>query len=166
MGKTGAIMKKIIFILLATAFIVNAQFKEELEKPIDLKSGMFTQQPSSLFAGFINPQNFSMKHQFSMSYSAFGGNGVALGVYTNTIGYKFTEKLNVEVDASLVNSPYSTFGQGFSDQINGIYLSRAELNYQPYENFFIQVQYRNTPAGYFSPYDRYRSFWGNSFLDY
>lgn len=159
-------MKKILFLILVTSFVINAQFKDELDKPIDIRGGLIAQEPSSLFAGFFNPANLSMKHQVSMSYSAFGGNGVALGIYTNTIGYKFTDNLNLEVDASLVNSPYSTFGQGFSDKINGIYLSRAELNYQPYDNFFIKVQYRNSPTGYFSPYDRYRSFWGDSFLDY
>lgn len=147
-------MKKIILTFILFSAISFAQFKEELNKPIDIKKGILSESPSPSLLGFFNPNNFSMHHSFSMSYSAFGNNGVALGVYTNSMAYQFSEKLNVEVDASLVNSPYSSFGNGFADQINGIYLSRAQINYKPSENTFIMLQFRNEPYNY-SPYGYY-----------
>jgi hypothetical protein len=87
-----------------------------------------------------------------MSYSSFGGGGAALGVYTNQLNYNFNEDLSLIVETSLVNSPYNSFGQGFSDQINGIYLSRAALNYQISENSALSVQFRSLPGSYYSPY--------------
>lgn len=160
-------MKKILFILFASAIVLSAQFKDELDKPVDIRGGLINQQPNSLFSNIFNPANLSMKHEVSMSYAAGGGNGVALGVYTNTIGYKFTDNLNVEVDASFVNSPYSTYGKEFSDQVNGVYLSRAQINYQPTENTSVIIQYRNLPGGYYSPFSRYRfDNWRSSFWDY
>jgi hypothetical protein len=151
----------IILIIFFTASISYGQFREELNKPKDVKSGIINNNPSSFLLGFINPANFTMNHSFSMSYSSFGSNGIALGVYTNSIGYKFNDKLNIQIDASIVNSPYSTFGSDYSQQINGIYLSRAQLNYKPSENTSITIQYRQLPYNYNY---RYSPFWGSGFL--
>lgn len=56
----------------------------------------------------------------------------------------------MEVDASLVHSPYSSFGKNYQNQLNGIYLSGAALNYQPWKNVNVSVQYRNIPGGFFN----------------
>ncbi len=149
-------MKKLFFLsLILISSTVYGQFKNKQEAPVDIKSGIINSNPSSFFLGFINPNNFSMNHSFSMSYSAFSGNSIALGVYTNSIFYKFNDQLNIQVDASLVNSPYNSFGQAYSDQINGIYLSRAQLNYRPSDNMHFSIQFRNSPVGYYSPFGYY-----------
>jgi hypothetical protein len=96
-----------------------------------------------------------------MSYSAFGSNGIALGVYTNSMLYNFTDNLNIQADISLVNSPYSTLGQDFQNNLNGIYLSRAAVNYKPWKDVFISLQYRQLPY-YYSPYSGY---YGNSMFN-
>lgn len=157
-------MKNLIIIFLLASTALFAQFKEELNKPVNIKAGIINQNPSSFIFGFINPDNFKMNHSFSMSYSAFGGQGVALGIYTNSMSYQFNDQLNVEVDASLINSPYSTFGQGYADQINGVYLTRAQVNYRPAENWFISLQYLNSPTGFYNNYWN-RSFFGRNGFD-
>ncbi len=164
-------MKKLILILLFISVGVSfGQFREEFEKPKDIKGGLINDNPSSLMLGFFNPQNFSMNHSFNLSYSAFSGHGVSLGVYTNRMMYKFSEDFDIQVDASLVTSPYNTFGDSFTDQISGIYLSRAQLNYRPSENTNISIQYRQIPNGYGNPYGysnfRNNGFFGSSFYDY
>ncbi len=142
-------MKNVILIVLLASSLSFAQFKEELNKPVDIKGKIITGQPSSFFTSFINPENFSMSHSVSMSYSTMGGNGMALGIYTNSMRYEFNENLDIEVDASLVNTPYNSYGDNFSNQINGIYLSRAQINYSPSDDFHMVVQYRSAPAGYY-----------------
>ena len=163
-------MKRIILILLVTTGVSFGQFREEYEKPKDIKGGIINDTPPSLMLGFFNPQNFSMNHSFSLSYSAFSGQGVSLGVYTNRMMYKFSEDFDIQVDASMVTSPYNTFGDNFTDQISGIYLSRAQVNYRPSENTSISLQFRQVPYGYSnnyrSPFFRSNTFFGNSFLDY
>jgi hypothetical protein len=163
-------MKKILIILLVAVGITYGQFREEYEKPKDIKGGIINDTPPSLMLGFFNPQNFSMNHSFSLSYSAFSGQGVSLGVYTNRMMYKFSEDLDIQVDASLVTSPYNTFGDNFTDQISGIYLSRAQLNYKPSENTNISLQFRQVPYSYYDNFGgsfyRGNRFFGNSFLDY
>ncbi len=157
-------MKKflLLFLVISTAAIYG-QFKEELGEKVSIKESIGSDQPSSFFTGFFNPENLTMSHSVSMSYTAMGNHGIALGVYTNHLAYKFSEKFNLEVDASLVNSPYSSFGDDFSSRINGIYLSRARLNYQPSDNTFITLQFRQVPSGmgygYRSPFYSNNDYW-------
>ncbi|HSP89036.1 MAG TPA: hypothetical protein VLN45_12945, partial [Ignavibacteriaceae bacterium] len=91
-----------------------------------------------------------------MSYSSFGNNGVALGVYTNSMLYNFSDNLNIQTDISFVNSPYSTLGQDFQNNLNGIYLSRAAINYKPWKDVAVSLQYSQLP--YYSPYSRYSNY--------
>ncbi len=159
-------MKKIFIILLLSNVMVFAQFKDQKIIP-DIKGSITNNSPSQNILGFFNPNNFSMKHSISLSYATAGGNAISLGVYTNSMMYKFSDKLNIQVDASLVNSPYSSFGKEFSNQINGIYLSKAEVNYQPSDNFKMSIRFSQYPGNYLSPrgyYSGYSPFYHDDYF--
>jgi len=149
-----------LFVLLSVS--INAQFKDpvfETEKP---KDGIMNNSSNSLF-GFINPDNFSMHHSIGLSYSTFGSQGTSLATYTNSMMYKFSDKMNIKLDASFVTSPYSSLGKNFQNSIQGIYISRAAFNYRPWEDFSISIQYRNIPNYFYDPFSRYNGFYGSSF---
>jgi|SRR5690554_1558009 len=158
-------MKKLVLIMIfglyAGAF---AQFRDSGFPNESVKDGIIDPgyTTGNLF-GFFNSENFHMNHQFSMSYSAFGNNGVALGVYTNSMLFNVAENLDVQADISLVNSPYSTFGQNFQNSLNGIYLTRAAVNYKPWKDVSISLQYRQIP--FVSPYSYYGSSMFNRYYD-
>jgi hypothetical protein len=145
-------MKKIVLaIVIGLTLTGFAQFKDSgLENP-DIKDGIVDHSGGGNLFGFLNSDNFQMKHSYDMSYSSFGGEGFALGVYTNSMFFKINPDLNVQTDISVVNSPYSTLGKNFQNNINGIYFSRAEINYKPFKDVSISLQYRNLP-GAFNPY--------------
>ena len=115
--------------------------------------GITNYSPSGFLSNFLNPNNFQMNHSVGMSYSTIGGSGVALSTYTNSMALRLTENLNIEVDASLVASPYSSFGKEHQKSINGIYLTRAQLNYKISDNSHLMIQYLNLPPGtYYNNY--------------
>lgn len=153
-------MKRILlFVFLFVSISTFAQFKEEIENEISIRKGVFNENPSGLFLDFFTSENFNMSHSVDMSYSTFGGNGVALGVYTNTMAFQFSDRLHLEVDASLVNTPYNSYGDEFTKSVNGIYLSRAQLNYKLSEDSNITLIYRQVPYSrsyYYSPFYRSR----------
>lgn len=163
-------MKKVIFIfVLLVALNLTAQVRPGGFDSPRVQDGIVNQNSGNLF-GFMNSENFSMNHSFDLSYQSFGSNGLALGVYTNSMMYKFSDKLNIQTDLSIVQSPYSSFGKNFQNNINGIYLSKAALNFKPYKDMFITIQYRNLPfTGYSSyngmfnrtPFGHDDFFWGN-----
>lgn len=159
-------LKKIIFISLVLTSLSLSQFKDEdLSPPV--MNGITNYSPSGFLFSFLNPNNFEMSHSVNMSYSAFGGNGIALSTYTNSMMFHFTENLNLEIDASAVASPYSSFGEEHQKSIGGIYLTRAQLNYKISDNANITIQYYNPPPGTyynnfynFSPFSRTRFYEG------
>jgi hypothetical protein len=145
-------MKKIV-ILIFIGFTLTgfAQFKDSgLENP-GVKDGLVDHSSSGNLFGFLNSENFVMKHSYDLSYSAFGAEGFALGVYTNSMFFRINPDLNIQTDISVVNSPYSTLGKNFQNNLNGIYLSRAAINYKPFKDVSISLQYRNLPGAY-NPY--------------
>ena len=158
----------ILFVLLTTSS-VYAQFKDTSLEPKSVKDGILTENSNFLF-GFLNSDDFIMRHSFSMSYSSFAGQGVSLTTYTNSMFYRLMSNLNVQLDVSVMYSPYSTFGDQFRKDISGIYISNAAINYHPWEDFSVHLQYRAMPFGYGyyhpfygygSPFDFYSG--GNEF---
>jgi len=156
-------MKKYLLTLtILISVSVNAQFKDpvfEAEKP---KDGILNNSSNSLF-GFINPDNFSMHHSIGLSYSTFGNYGTSLATYTNSMMYKFSDNMNVQLDASFVTSPYSSLGQNYQKSIQGFYINRAAFNYRPWDDFSISIQYRTIPNYFYDPFSRYYGFNGGSF---
>lgn len=166
-------LKKLFFIVVVISGIAFGQFKDDPANNINIHEGVFNTNPSGFFLDFLNSENFEMKHSVDMSYSMSGKNGMALGVYTNSMSFKFSDDLKLQVDASLVNTPYNTFGDGFSKSINGIYLSRARLDYKISDQTKLSFEYRQLPAGYgnYNSYGRYNGFynrgsmWDNLFSE-
>ncbi len=145
-------IKQVTFILIILSSISFSQFKDKDITPTIL-NGITNYSPSGFLSNFLNPNNFQMNHSVGMSYSTFGRSGVALSTYTNSMAFRLTENLNIEVDASLVASPYSSFGQDHQNEINGIYLTRAQLNYKISENSNLMIQYINpAPGMYYNSY--------------
>ena len=162
-------MKKLVLLLLITVAVsAFGQFRDDgLNKP-SVKEGITTETSNYMF-GFLNSDNFQMRHSFSMSYTSFGGNGISLGTYTNSMYYKLLNNLNMQMDVSMVYSPYSSFGKNFQNDINGIYISRAAVNYTPFKDMHISIQYRNLPYSgyYYNPYfGIYDGFYRNPFNDH
>lgn len=149
-------MKKLLFVIIVLFAAVNyAQFKDPAFPTSNIKDGIVDYSSGSLF-GFLNSENFSMRHSIGMSYSSFAGQGIALGTYTNSMMYRFSEDLNVQFDASIVHSPYSTLGKEFQNDLSGIYISRAALNYRPWKDFSIHFQYNQYPGSYYyNPFSGY-----------
>ena len=149
-------MRKTYLVLALFVFAISfsfSQYKSDLENQDSGLPAILKSQENTIL-GLFNPENFSMKHSYTMSYSSFGSQGIALGMYTNSMSYKFTDNLNVKADISLIHSPFSSYSKGVTDKLTGIYLSNAEVNYKPYDNFIIQLRYNRLPySSYYDPFN-------------
>lgn len=151
-------------LVLAAVAAAPAQFKTQVEQESRVSAGMVQQSTPSFLFGWFNPEKFTMRHSFSMSYQTMGGEGMSLGTYTNSMMYEFADNLNARADLSLSYSPYNSFSGAFgknqNSSLSSIYLSRAELNYRPWENVSVHLQFRQLPHGmYYSPFSSYYSPW-------
>ena len=157
-------MKKIIglaVMMLVLSSVCFAQFKDQLSSQPNVQSSLIHSDNSNLLLGLFDPANFSMRQSLSMSYMTFGNQGLALGMYTNSMSYKISDPLTLSADVSLLNSPYNSLGSKFSQGLNGIYLTRADLNYHPTKDFQIDLQFNQNPLyRYYNPYYYYYNPWG------
>lgn len=150
-------MKKVaglMALLLIFSSVSYAQFRDQLSNKPNVENSLFkSDYGGGSLLGFFNPANFSMRQSISMSYMTFGGQGLSLATYTNSMSYRISNPLTLSADVSVMSSPYSTLGNSFAKSISGIYLTRAELNYRPSKDFSIDVQFDQNPLyRYYNPY--------------
>ncbi len=139
-----------VLVLLVPA-IALTQFKSQADQPSASENLIRPLSSINSFLGLLNPDNFSMHHSFSYSYLSGGGMGLSLASYTNTMLYRFSDPLNVRFDVTMQATPLGT-SSPYQNSLNGIYLSRAELNYRPWQNVFIRLEYNHLPAGFYQSY--------------
>jgi hypothetical protein len=130
--------------LLVSAAAV-AQFKASGRDDSRISESLIQSGSPSFFFGWFDPSRFQMHHSVSFSYLTAGGQGMSLGTYTNSMQYQFADNLNARADVSLSYMPTNSFSRFGKQDLSNIYLSRAQIDYRPWENMSIQVQYRAAP---------------------
>lgn len=144
-------IRVLLVFVLFSAVSTLAQFKSQESRP-NVAEGLMQESPSTVFLGWFNPEKFQMHHSLSLSYQTFDGHGLSLGTYTNSMLYDFADNVRARADISLSYSPYNSFSKFGKNDFSSIYLSRAQLDYKPWDNVTVQVQYRNSPYRYYSPF--------------
>ena len=150
-------MKRLIlsFALLAAVSCASAQFRDQVGADTRVSGSILRNDGGGSFLfGWFDPSKFQMRHMINMSYTSLGGRGLSLGTYTNMMSYQFADNLDAQADVSVSYSPFNSFSpSGKKSDLSSIYLSRAQINYQPWENVKLQIQYRALPYGYYySPF--------------
>lgn len=140
----------------------TAQFKRTPEDEPKVSDSFIRPETDSDWLGFFSPENFKMRQSYSMSYMTMGGQGLALGMYTNSMMYKFSNKVDAQVDVSLQHSPYSTFDQRLQNSLTGVFLNRAAIDYRPADNMLLRVSYEKIPFGLNGMYGPYNGFFHGS----
>jgi hypothetical protein len=161
--KRMSIVVAVVALCMVLSQETRAQFKTSTETQPSVLGSLFrSSNSSSDWLGFFNPNNFQMHQSYSMSYATFGGQGIALARYTNSMMYQFSNNLDARVDVSVQHSPYSSFGSKIANSLNGVYLDRAELNYRPAKDVVIQFSFQQNPWAYdyYSPFQRYSTGFG------
>ena len=148
----------ILVVAAVTCFAVaSAQLKDMDQQSVN-QSMVKPAQSISSFLGLLNPDNFMMRHNISMSYFSYGGTGMSIASYTNTMMYKISDPLNVRLDLTLQGSPFGSAGAFSQSDLNKLFISNAELNYRPSENTFIKLQYSQLPLGMYGMYYPYEPY--------
>ncbi len=140
-------MKRILIILLVLAVAAGtyAQYRDESTPP-SIKS-RFTDPQSGLFNIFDNP-NLDMSHSFSMAFSSSSRGSVLQQMYMNSIRYRLSNPLSLNLRLGYLQQPYSSYEGGFTND-NGAFMGSANLMYRPAKNVFISFGISNIPYYYY-----------------
>src|SRR5690606_21208298 len=102
------VLTALLALLAAFAAPAAAQFVNEVPRSGDW-TGSIVKEDSKQRTLFGSNIGFSMNHSYEMSFVSFGGQGYNQNMYTNTMLFGFSDRLNGRVDLSLAHSP---FGNG------------------------------------------------------
>ena len=142
------IFMKTALVLLVCCTAAFGQFRSQQDARSSVGGSLLRPDDGGLLFGWFDPSRLTIHNSYSLSYTTSGGKGYSLGALTSSLAYQISNPLSVQFDVSLLHSPYNNLGGNFANNISGIYLSRAQLNYQPSKNLLFQVQYQQLPAMY------------------
>ncbi|MCI0514729.1 hypothetical protein L0128_16055 [candidate division KSB1 bacterium] len=153
-------MNRLVGVFLFVGLISNLIFAQsKLQEPsVDVRKMLhslaYPQQGFSLLG--IDPSKLKMNHSYTLTFSSFGsGSNLGQGLYLNTISYQFSNYLSMNLQWGLLHQPLAT---GLMAPQTGaqLFLSNAELRYQPMKNMVMKLQFNQIPASLYYPYS-YRS---------
>lgn len=118
----------------------------------------------------LNPERFTMRNQYSMSFSSANGSGSLIGTYINTMEYRFNAPLIMRLKVAYQSGTNNLFGNksmysGISNYQNGkLFIPSFDIVYKPWKNMTFSFIYRDYSSDYqnnrysrsrFSPLMRY-----------
>jgi hypothetical protein len=125
---------------------------QEADKAKPAIDAMTNAGGDSFFSRLFDASRWSNHQSYSFSYTSFSGGSLGLAMYTNTLQFQASDNLRVIADVSAVYSPFSSFGNGFSKSLNGIYLSDARLDWKLGDHSSLVIQYIGGPGPNTSPF--------------
>ena len=150
--------KKIIFCVLFLSLLLTSLSVAQLKKPESniIKSSSLTDKPKGFLNALLDPSRFSMSHSYSVSMFSVGKQTFNQGLYLNTMNYKFSEPLTMQVRIGFIHQPLGSMGltnNPNQNQNGRLFLQRARLQYKPSENMSFTIDYQVLPSSmYYSPY--------------
>lgn len=147
-------MKSVRWLLCLLVFpvLAQAQFRGEEPGLPSAREGVYRSSGDNYILGFFNPDNLEMRHSVSVSYGSYGDQGLGVSMYTNSLRYHISEPLSVRADVAMMFSPFGSASSMFKQDLSGIFLRRASVDYRPSKDMHISLQYRNDPYSLYNPY--------------
>lgn len=146
----------LVFVLSVTA-PAHAQLRETARQNSSVVTKLYDtgSAATNALGNLFGAEDFRMGHSYQMSFSSFGGNTASMGMYTNSMMWRFNSAWSARVDVSVAH-PLMSNG-AFGQRETKVFLRNAEVSYQPSENMKFHLQVKQSPYGrYASPYGRYR----------
>ena len=98
----------------------------------------------------LDPSRVKMWHSYTFSYITGRGRSGNIGLYLNTIEYRPSDPLRLQVSLGYLHQPFSVIGGRSS---GGKILPSFQLWYRPNKNIYLHININTTPVFDRYPYD-------------
>lgn len=145
-----------LIVVLGTAVPAQAQMRDQVPQTQPAPAQLYdSQTPTFTLNKLFSPQHFTMGHSYEMSFGSFGGGNQSLGMYTNTMNWQFSQKLDARLDVSVA---HSFSGNQFGNDGPGgqVFIRNAQVNYRPTESMQFHISFRQSPYGMYGHPHGYR----------
>lgn len=125
-------------------------------------NGIAVPSYNSMFGNnFMDLSRLTMKQSFSISYLGTNKGSLVSNVYCNSMSYRLTDKLELNLDLAYRFTPnqfnsLSSLQSGNNNQ--GMFLPSFGMKYQPSKSFLIEFQYNQLDPYSYSTYPWNRRF--------
>ena len=143
--------KIILLLLIITSSVLIAQSQNE--KSVVFKPSEGFQKTRGFLDQLLDPNKLSISHSYSLSYYTAGGSGYNQGLYLNTINYQFSDPLLMQVRFGYLHQPFGG-SNNISEGNNKFFVQRAMLQYRPFKNTTLVIDYQAYPSPLMNPYYR------------
>jgi hypothetical protein len=159
--------RKNTLLLLVLILLIPILLKAQSEdKSFDYAPLKGLQKTQGFLDHLINPEHFTMSQSYSLSFFDIGGSSVSQGLYLNTLNYRFSDPLMMQVRFGFLHHPFGAKGYDVQNtNQNKFFIQRAMLQYKPSQNMTFTVDFQQIPQAMISPYgyyNRYRSRYNHS----
>ncbi len=108
-------------------------------------SGDFADAAKSKFSLF-NPEKLKMRQSYSLWYSSSSRGSQSLAMYLNSIEYQISDPLKLQLNLGYLHRPGAVARSGVAALENGKLLPGISLSWKPSENFFLRLNYQQSPV--------------------
>ena len=156
-----AFLKKVAFLAMAAlaANTLGIQAQTTGMNPASSKTVFNVQKPAISPRGLslLDPNRFSMKQSYMANFSSSGGNGGVMGMYINSMEYRFNAPLIMRLKVAYQTQAGMLFGS--KDSFTGLrqsnqgrlFVPSFDIVYQPFKNTTVNISYRDY-SGMANPY--------------
>ena len=144
-------LKKIILCMLGVFLAASVLAQTPPSQSSVLDPSKLGLKPKGFLDNLLDPNKFSMSHSYSLSFFNMGNQSVNQGLYLNTMTYRFSDPLMMQVAIGYVHQPFGGF-QNQEGQNGKMFVQRAKLQYKPSKNMSFTIDYRAVPYSMYSPY--------------
>ncbi len=147
-----------VLVMMIAAGIVHAQQAATKSGVYIANSSSAFEKPKGFLDSLLDPSRFSMSHSYSMSFSSMGGQSFNQGLYLNTMNFRFSDPLTMQLRIGYAHQPLGG-GMGLNGGDNGqLFLQRAMIQYKPSENTTFTLDFQSLPSSMVYPYSYYSRF--------
>jgi hypothetical protein len=147
-------MKTRIILLLLIIFSSVLIAQTQNDNSMVFKPSEGFQKTRGFLDQLFDSNKLSISHSYSLSYFTTGGNGYNQGLYLSTINYKFSDPLLMQVRFGYLHQPFGGSGNTSQEVNNKFFVQRAMLQYQPFKNTTLVIDYQAYPSPLMNPYYR------------
>ena len=140
---------RILALALLIPVLIQSQVPEQ--KKSVFRAGELVQKPAGFLDALLDPNRFNMSQSYSLSFLSSGRRSYNQGLYLNTLTYRFSNPLLMQVAVGYLHQPFG--GSVIAKDASGrFFVQRATLQYQPFKNTIFTIHYESLPYGYGNPY--------------
>jgi hypothetical protein len=146
-------MKKVVCIMMIMFYVcIPAISQERVVQSNLLPYAELSRKPEGFLRNLLDPSKFYMTQSYSFSVLSSGRQTYNMGLYLNTMTYRFSDPLLMQLRVGYMHQPLGGSSYMSSAQQGSLFIQGFNVLYKPMDNMIISLDYESNPYMFANPY--------------